>query len=68
MPVVTINMWPGRTVEQKRRLVKAVTDAMVEHANAKPDGLHVIIYEVPQDSWARAGILAIDRQAAKHEP
>lgn len=68
MPVVTIHMWPGRTVEQKRRLIKAVTAAMVEHANAKPDGLHVIIQEVPPDSWGRAGILAIDRGDLKRDP
>ncbi|HKZ72730.1 MAG TPA: 4-oxalocrotonate tautomerase family protein [Steroidobacteraceae bacterium] len=68
MPVVTIQMWPGRSVEQKRRLVKAITAAMVEHADAKPDGLHVIIQEIPQDSWGRAGVLGIDRQGTKHEP
>lgn len=62
MPVVTIQMWPGRTVEQKRKLTKAVTDAMIEHANVKPDGLHVIIQEVPLENWARAGVLGIDRK------
>jgi 4-oxalocrotonate tautomerase len=60
-------MWPGRTVEQKRRLCKAITDAMVEHAGANPDGLHVIIHEVPLDSWARAGVLSIDRKDAPRE-
>ena len=68
MPVVTVHMWPGRTVEQKRRLVKAITAAMVEHAQAKPDGLHVIIHEIPKDSWGRAGVLGIDRETMKHEP
>lgn len=67
MPVVTVQMWTGRTVEQKRRLVKAITDAMVEHAGAKPDALHVIIQEVPRDSWGRAGILGIDHERGKHE-
>jgi 4-oxalocrotonate tautomerase len=55
-------MWSGRTVEQKRRLVRAITDAMVEHADAKPGGLHVIIQEIPPDSWGRAGVLGIDRK------
>lgn len=67
MPVVIIEMWEGRTVEQKRNLVKAVTDAMVEHANAKPDALHVIIHDVPKDSWAKAGILSSDIQMKKEE-
>lgn len=67
MPVVQVNMWPGRTLEQKRRLCKAITDAMVEHAGAKPDGLHVIIHEIPKDSWARAGVMGIDREPP-HDP
>ncbi len=60
MPVVTVEMWPGRSVEQKRKLTKAITDAMIEHADAKPDALHVIIHEVPLENWARAGVLGVD--------
>jgi 4-oxalocrotonate tautomerase len=54
-------MWPGRSIEQKRKLCKAITDAMIEHADAKPDGLHVIIEEIPLENWARAGVLGVDR-------
>jgi 4-oxalocrotonate tautomerase len=62
MPVVTVQMWSGRSTEQKRRLVRAITDAMVEHAKCKPDHLHVIIQDVPKDSWGRAGTLGIDEK------
>jgi 4-oxalocrotonate tautomerase len=55
-------MWSGRSTEQKRRLVRAITDAMVEHANCKPDHLHVIIQDVPKDSWGRSGKLGIDEK------
>jgi 4-oxalocrotonate tautomerase len=61
MPVVVVMMWEGRSVEQKRRLTKAITDAMVEHADAAPDGLHVVIQEHARENWARAGVLGIDR-------
>jgi 4-oxalocrotonate tautomerase len=63
MPVVTVQLWSGRSVEQKRKLVAAITDAMVQHAGCKPDHLHVIIQDVPKESWGRAGRLGID-----HEP
>ena len=53
-------MYRGRSVEQKRRLVKAITDAMVEHADAKPDNLIVHIQEVEKDNWAMAGRLGSD--------
>jgi 4-oxalocrotonate tautomerase len=62
MPVVTVQMWTGRNTEQKRRLVRAITDAMIEHANCRPDHLHVIIQDVPKDSWGRAGVLGIDEE------
>lgn len=64
MPFVVVHMWEGRSTEQKRALAKAITDAMVTHADAKPDGLHVAIQEYPTENWARAGVLGIDRKDA----
>jgi 4-oxalocrotonate tautomerase family enzyme len=71
MPVVTVQLWPGRTVNQKRRLVAAITDAMVQHAESTPDHLHVIIQDVPKDSWGRNGRLGVDNEpegGAAHAP
>jgi 4-oxalocrotonate tautomerase len=56
-------MWTGRGVDQKRALVRAITDAMVEHAGAKPEHLHVTIQEYELENWARAGELACDHVA-----
>jgi 4-oxalocrotonate tautomerase len=67
MAVVQVHMWTGRSVEQKRRLCQAITDAMVEHAGAQRDGLHVIIHEIPKDSWARGGVMGIDRKDLPNE-
>lgn len=61
MPVVTVELWEGRTLEQKRALCRAITDAMVQHAGARPDALHVIIHEVPKQNWALGGVLGPDR-------
>ena len=63
MPFVTVQIYPGRTVEQKRNLAKAITDAMVEHVNAKPANLNIIFQEVAPDSWALGGVLGIDRES-----
>ncbi|CAN3130618.1 4-oxalocrotonate tautomerase family enzyme [Mycobacterium sp. smrl_JER01] len=62
MPFVTVHMWEGRTVEQKRRLTRAITEAMVEHAGANPEHLHVAVSDYPTESWSRAGILGIDTE------
>ena len=34
MPIVRVEMWPGRTHEQKQDLAKAITDAVVEIGKA----------------------------------
>ena len=62
MPVVTVQMWTGRTPAQKKALVRAITHAMVEHAGAKPTNLHVIIQEVPRENWGLAGVMGDERK------
>lgn len=64
MPFVIVEMFEGRTVDQKRNLVRAITDAMVNEADCKPDHLHVVIHDTPKDSWGRGGVLGIDSEPA----
>lgn len=65
MPVVTVETWEGRTVEQKRRLVAAITEAMVEHFQSTAERTYVLIYDIPKQNWGRAGVLSIDEEAAQ---
>jgi 4-oxalocrotonate tautomerase len=67
VPFVNVHMWTGRTIEQKRRLLRAITEAMVEHAAATPDHLHVTIQEYEPQNWARAGVLAADHIASAQQ-
>ncbi|HEX7405056.1 MAG TPA: 2-hydroxymuconate tautomerase [Candidatus Nanopelagicaceae bacterium] len=60
MPFVQVHMWEGRSVDQKRALTKAITEAMVEFAGASAEHLHVVISEYPKTNWALAGKLGID--------
>lgn len=62
MPVVTVQVWKGRSVDQKRALCRAITDAMVQHMGVNPDGLHIIIQDYELENWARAGVLGVDRK------
>ena len=59
---MTVQMWAGRTQQQKRALARAITDAMVQHADAKPTNLHVIIQEVPKENWALGGVMGDERK------
>jgi len=56
MPVVIINMLEGRSSEMKRKLIKKVTDAIVESLDVNPESVRVIINEVPKENFAVAGI------------
>ena len=60
MAFVQVNMLDGRSAEQKRALVQAINAAMVEHAGANPELLHIVINEYPRGDWARAGVLIGD--------
>ena len=33
MPVVTVQLWPGKTNEQKNAMARRITDAIVEKGN-----------------------------------
>jgi len=55
MPVVTVQMYEGRSDDQKRRLAKAITDALVEIAVTKPEACEIIIQDIPRKNWMIAG-------------
>lgn len=63
MPVVIVMLWEGRTVEQKRNLAEAITDALEEHAGTTRESTQVVIQEYPRQDWATGGVLAIDKGA-----
>ncbi len=60
MPVITIELYEGRTVEQKRELAKAITDAVVRIAKTTPEATHIVYRDVKKTDWAIAGKLASD--------
>jgi 4-oxalocrotonate tautomerase len=52
MPVIHIEMWPGRTYAQKQELAKAITEAMVNIAKTTPEATIIIFSDVPKENWA----------------
>lgn len=60
MPIVTVQQSP-RDVQQKRRLVEAITQAFIDAYGVSPESVQVFIHEVDHENWAKAGKLAIDR-------
>ncbi len=61
MPLVQITLLKGRTTEQKRRIATRITDVLVEEAKTNRDGIVIAFVDVEQDSYARGGVLMLDR-------
>jgi 4-oxalocrotonate tautomerase len=59
--MVQITMLAGRTADQKRKLAKRITDALVEEAGAKREGIVVAFHEVSKESYASGGELMADK-------
>ncbi|WP_425494975.1 4-oxalocrotonate tautomerase [Pandoraea eparura] len=60
MPTFHVEMFEGRTVEQKRAFVKAVTEAAVKTIGCTPESVDIIITDVKPENWATAGTLWSD--------
>jgi 4-oxalocrotonate tautomerase len=56
-------MAAGRTAAQKRALMTAMTDAMVEHLGAPRESVRVWINEFPNTDFMAGGELLADKQA-----
>ena len=60
MPFVIVEAVEGRTVEQKRGLVKDITDAVCKNFKVNPDAVSILIHEVKRENLGKAGKLNID--------
>lgn len=58
MPLVTIDMWEGRSVEQKKELAQGITSVMMDKLGIPAEALTIIIRDVPKHNWAIGGKLS----------
>lgn len=56
MPQVIVYAVEGRNAAQKKALMKAITDAVVEHFDVTPPQVVVQIVEAAGDSKAKGGV------------
>lgn len=60
MPIIRVEMWPGRTHAQKQELARVLTEAMCNIANTTPEATIVVFQDVAKEDWAQGGRLASD--------
>ena len=60
MPIIRVEMFSGRSEEQKRALVRELTDAFVRTAGSEPEHIHVVLSDVDHSDWGVGGELCSD--------
>lgn len=57
MPTLRVEMFEGRTAEQKAALARELTAACVRVLGGSPGGVDVVFYDVKRSDWATGGVL-----------
>ena len=61
MPIITIQQSPGRTIEQRRLLIKRITEAFEEAYQVKSELVTVFFQNIDDGHWGQGGLLHVDR-------
>jgi 4-oxalocrotonate tautomerase len=67
VPIVTIQMFEGRSLDKKRELSKQVTDVVARITDNPASRVHVIIEEVKQENWTIGAMYAWDFERLRRE-
>ena len=62
MPVVIVDMWDGRTIEQKKILIQGITDAFGK-IGVPAGAVQVVLNDIPRHNWGIGGKLASEQRS-----
>ena len=62
MPTYRIELFEGRSVEQKRKLAEEITRVTTEVLGSAPESVDIIITDITRHDWATGGKLWLDRE------
>lgn len=65
MPTLRVELFEGRTSEQKAALAKELTDACVRVLGGSPGGIDIVFYDIKRGDWATGGQLWSQMPPAK---
>ena len=63
MPYVNVQITKGASRVDKARIVREMTDTLVDALGKKPEHIHIVIDEVEEENWGYAGMLTDDYRA-----
>ena len=65
MPVIRVEMFKGRTRDQKRALIKELTDGFLRDLRRQARERAVVIVDVEKEDWGIGGELMADKYPDK---
>jgi 4-oxalocrotonate tautomerase len=64
MPTIRVELFAGRTVEQKSALAAALTEATVKTLGGSPDSVDILFFDIERHDWSTGGQLWSDKAPA----
>lgn len=64
MPTIRVELFEGRTPEQKAALAREITAACVRVLGGQPGSVDILFYDIKRSDWATGGTLWSDTAAA----
>jgi len=55
MPLLRVELWPGRSPEAKKKLARELTDVVVENIGCPRSAVTIVFTEVPKGHWVIGG-------------
>jgi 4-oxalocrotonate tautomerase len=56
MPTIRIELFEGRTTEQKAALAKEITEACVRVLGGSPGSVDILFFDIRKSDWATGGV------------
>ncbi len=60
MPYINVQITKGASREQKAKIVKDMTDSLVNVLGKRPEHIHIVIQEINEEDWGFEGMLTDD--------
>ena len=65
MPIIRVEMWQGRTLDQKRQLARELTDVVVRIVRCDEGSERVLFNDYAREDWVADGVLESDREQGR---